>query len=309
METEAFCPVLVGPTGVGKSEIAFELAKKLNLEILSADAFQVFKGLEVGTVQPHLDWQKQVHHHLVGIRNPMKSWNAGEFSREAFAIVEDKRKQGIVILVVGGSGFYLRSFIEGLPPATSIDPEFRHQIQEKVDFLGLANAHQWLKTMNPSSAEKIHVNDRYRVCRALEKALSPTPLSDTSFPPRLNVVLLGIECHRDQLDITLKKRCIEIWANGLLKEAKMLKESGVPLEFPVWKAIGYFEALDYLENRISESEALEKMYRRTRQYAKRQWTWFRHQHRIKWFQRDMREKPDAITDLLAFEIVSSRSPH
>ncbi len=307
MEMEEPLPCLVGPTGIGKSEIAYAIAQKLGYEILSVDAFQIYMGLEVGTAQPSREWQKNVPHHLVGIRNPMESWNAGEFSREASSILKDKKRNGTGVILVGGSGFYLRALIEGISAAPSTNLELRAQILKKVENIGLAPAYEWLKTLDPGAAGKINLNDHYRICRALEKALNSDSILALIAAPRMNAVRFGIECPREQLDEVLKARCVTIWKNGILKEAEKLRSDNVPMEFSVWKASGYLEALDFIDKKISESEALEKMFRRTRQYAKRQWTWFRHQHKIKWFQRDMQKSLNSLINLLTSEIADLRS--
>jgi len=304
MEIEPPFPCLVGPTGIGKSEIAYLIAQRLGYEILSADAFQIYKGVEIGTAQPSREWQQKVPHHLVGIRNPRESWNAGDFSREASRILNDKKSRGIGMLVVGGSGFYIRALLEGLPTAPAVDPELRAQIVKKVEIQGLAAAHDWLASVDPISAGKIHVNDQYRICRALERALSPISDLSTLAITGMNAVLLGIECPREQLDEILKKRCSTIWGNGILRETEKLRSEGVSLDFPVWKAIGYLEDLDFLNGKISESDASEKMFRRTRQYAKRQWTWFRHQHKIKWFRRNPCESLNTLIDSLTSNILA-----
>src|SRR5579859_4153210 len=128
--------ILVGPTGVGKSEIAYHLALKLKAEILSADAFQVYKGLAVGTAQPSLSWQKKVKHHLVGTRDPVLGWSAADFAREAVQIIHAARKKAKKLMVVGGAGFYLKALVEGIPPGSSPSPETRQWISKEVERLG-----------------------------------------------------------------------------------------------------------------------------------------------------------------------------
>ncbi len=299
---EAPWPCLVGPTGVGKSEIAYEIAKKLGYEILSCDAFQVYKELAVGTAQPPLEWQKMVPHHLVGTRNPRENWSAGDFAREADAILREKQKQGVGVILVGGSGFYLRALITGPPVGPLSNPALREKVQKRVETLGLEGAHGWLKTLDVGAADRIHVNDRQRICRALEKALTPKPTADSDEPAPVSAVLLGVECGRDQLDVLLMQRCRKMWKEGLLEEAKSLQSLGLPAQHSVWKAIGYLEALAFLNRELSEAEALEKMFRRTRQYAKRQWTWFRNQHEVQWFQKNPEEPPKSLIEQLALQI-------
>jgi tRNA dimethylallyltransferase len=299
-------PCLVGPTGIGKSEIAYAIAQKLGYEILSADAFQIYKGLEVGTAQPPQEWQQKVSHHLVGIRNPRENWSAGEFAREAFSILKDKMRLGTGVILVGGSGFYLRALIEGIQAAPAMNLELRARVVEKVENIGLVAAHEWLKTLDPLAAGKIHPNDQYRISRALEKALSSPSSPILTQTPKVDVVLFGIDCPKKQLDEMLKARCVNIWKTGILTEAEKLRSDRIPFDFQVWKAIGYREALDFLDKKISETEALEKIFHRTRQYAKRQRTWFRHQHKIKWFKREKLNNLNMLIDQLASEMLALR---
>ncbi|HTC22599.1 MAG TPA: tRNA (adenosine(37)-N6)-dimethylallyltransferase MiaA, partial [bacterium] len=168
-------PILVGPTGVGKSEIAFLLAKRLKAEIISADAFQVYRGLEVGTAQPPKEWQKEVPHHLVGIRDPQENWNAVEFAREAKKAIEGISDRKNQVLLVGGAGFYIRALVDGAPSGAAPTPEVRALVLEKIRELGNEKALAWLKERNPARAEKLHPNDIQRICRALEKTYETTP--------------------------------------------------------------------------------------------------------------------------------------
>jgi tRNA dimethylallyltransferase len=280
-------PILVGPTGVGKSEVAYQLAKKLNSEILSADAFQVYKGLEVGTAQPSKEWQKEVSHHLVGIRDPRQGWNAVEFAREAMPIIEGAKQSGKKLFLVGGAGFYIRALVEGPPPGKAPKPEVRSWILSRVRELGPEKAHQWLKERDSEAATRLHPNDNQRVCRALEKTFE-TDTEETSIKPlgSSSVLFLGLERSRDKLDSILSARTQSMWKNGLLDEAKRLSGMSLPPDHPIWGAIGYQEAVAFLKGEMKEADALGRIYRRTRQYAKRQWTWFKHQHDVRWLNLD-----------------------
>ena len=281
-------PILVGPTGVGKSEIAFLLAKRLGAEIISADAFQVYRGLEVGTAQPSKEWQREVPHHLVGCRDPRESWNAVEFARQAKKIIEGLITRKKPFLLVGGAGFYLRALVEGPPPGNSPVPEIRSMIVEKVRELGNEKALAWLRERDPERASKLHSNDLQRICRALEKTFESAPAENPGYEPLGSgkVLFLGLERSRDKLDGILKARAESIWRNGILDETRMLMGAGLPTDHPIWGAIGYAEALAFLKGEWGEPLALERIFRRTRQYAKRQWTWFKNQHEIPWMNLD-----------------------
>jgi tRNA dimethylallyltransferase len=296
-------PILVGPTGVGKSEIAFLLAKRLKAEIISADAFQVYRGLEVGTAQPPKEWQKEVPHHLVGIRDPQENWNAVEFAREAKKAIEGISDRKNQVLLVGGAGFYIRALVDGAPSGAAPTPEVRALVLEKIRELGNEKALAWLKERNPARAEKLHPNDIQRICRALEKTYETTPEKIEYDPLGPEKVLFwGLERSKDKLDAILKDRAESMWRGGLLDETKKLTEKGLPFDHPIWGAIGYAEAQAFLKGEWGEALALERIFRRTRQYAKRQWTWFKHQHEVRWLNLDDFPNSESVVDILEKEI-------
>jgi tRNA dimethylallyltransferase len=282
--------ILVGPTGVGKSEVAFHLALRMGAEILSADAFQVYRGLEVGTAQPPAEWRRQVPHHLVGTRDPRESWNVVEFAEEAAQLIERLEGDGKRVLVVGGSGFYLRALVEGAPSGRSSRPEVRAWITHRIREMGEGKALEWLRERDPGSASRLHPHDLQRICRALEKSYDPEPEERAASPlGNRSAVFWGLERPRDHLDPRLRARAQSMWKQGLLGEVRRLQQLGIPPDHPLWGAIGYQEGASFLRKEMREDQALERIFRRTRQYAKRQWTWFRHQHPVRW------------TDLEAFE--------
>ena len=297
-------PFLVGPTGVGKSEVAFRLAKRLKAEILSADAFQVFKGLEVGTAQPNREWQKTVPHHLVGVKRPGEPWNAVEFAREALKILDQAKSGGKRVIVVGGSGFYIRALVEGAPSGKAPNPEIREQVLERVRELGNEKAHAWLKDRDPEAAKRFHPNDLRRICRALEKIFEPAA-PEIPYEPlgSSGALFLGLERSREKLDMALQERAQSMWKNGLLAEAEHLRELGLPSDHPLWGTIGYAEAATFQKGEMTEPEALERIFRRTRQYAKRQWTWFKHQHEVQWINLDEFGDLNLVVDEIEKRIV------
>jgi tRNA dimethylallyltransferase len=300
LKTQNFkLPILVGPTGVGKSEVACYLALRLKAEILSADTFQVFRGMAVGTAQPSPEWQKKVVHHLVGVKSPAEPWSAGLFAREAGSILEKKREEGQRMLVVGGAGFYVRALVEGVPEGEASTKEVRELVGKKMGELGEAKAYDWLRERDISAAERIHPNDLFRVQRALEKTFSgPASPSTVTSQGTSNVFFIGLERSRENLDKILKSRSRSMWEGGLQKEAQWLLDLGIKDTAPVFKAIGYQEVFDFLGARITEEEAVEKIFRRTRQYAKRQWTWFKHQHEVHWVNLDLYPGPSEAAEAL-----------
>jgi tRNA dimethylallyltransferase len=295
----------VGPTGVGKSEVAFLLAKKLGLEILSADAFQVYNGLPIGTAQPPLDWQSQVPHHLVGVRDPKLAWSAADFAREAKKILAECASKGKRVIVVGGAGFYLKALVDGLPAGGAAKPEVRLMVLERVRELGNEKAHEWLNEVDPSAAKRLHANDTQRICRALEKALDPATPKDFEPVGSSRVVFWGLERSREALDRLIQKRVEYMWNGGLLAEAEQLEKLNIPPAHPIWGTIGYAQALEFIRGNITEKEAIEKIFRRTRQYAKRQWTWFKRQHQVEWIQLDRNKDIGEVVEILEEKLMKN----
>jgi tRNA dimethylallyltransferase len=207
---------------------------------------------------------------------------------------------------VGGAGFYLRALIEGLPPGSPANKAIRAEVQKKVESMGLKAAHEWLGTLDAPSAERIHWNDRQRICRAIEKSLDPHEVLTDQTPLSIPTLLLGIECQRENLDHALMLRCQNMWKNGLLNEAQYVHSLDLPEDHPVRKIIGYDEANAYLKGETDQTQALEKMFRRTRQYAKRQWTWFRNQHQVQWHLKIPEESPKELVEQLIIKILGRR---
>jgi tRNA dimethylallyltransferase len=290
-------PVLVGPTGVGKSEVAFQLAQEWDAEILSADAFQVYRGFPVGTAQPPLEEQQKIRHHLIACLDLSEKWSSVEFAKKSSAIIHELESRNQRIVVVGGSGFYLKSLVEGSPAGEAPSVELRSWIADQINERGPEKSYQWLAERYPEAAKRIHPNDIYRIGRALEKSYgTPAVRPAPAFRPD-QFKFYGLERSRENLDLRLRERIDKMWGRGLLDEARFLRRSGISEDHPVWGAIGYQEADAYLSQKISEADAKEKLFRRTRQYAKRQWTWFKHQHSVQWINLDAGDK---ISDVAGF---------
>jgi tRNA dimethylallyltransferase len=280
-------PVLVGPTGVGKSEVAYHLALQAGYEIISADAFQVYKGMEIGTAQPSPALQVKVKHHLVGVRKPKEAWNAVRFAESAKKILDEGQKAGHKFLIVGGAGFYIRALVEGPPQGGAPSPETRTMVMEKVGELGPEKAHEWLASRDAEAAQRLNPQDLRRVCRALEKTFETITVEVNYEPLGVDhVKFFGLERSRENLDKLLRHRTEAMWREGLLTETENLMKLSLPIDHPALAAIGYAEASSYLRENMTQEEALERIFRRTRQYAKRQWTWFKHQHEVEWFNLD-----------------------
>ena len=289
--------ILAGPTAVGKSALALELAKRIPIEIISADARQVYRGLDIGTAKPTLQEQSVCKHHCIDIRNPDESYSASEYmhdARNAIANVQRDTVAGVqrstLAVMVGGSGMYISAAIDGLSvDAVSPDEELRNTLQERMDREGKEKMYFELQQLDPPAAEKYHDQNPRRILRALEyihltgKTFSSsweaerTPYAGTVLP-------IVVACETDVLNARIDKRCDYMWNNGLLKETTDVLSSGVSEHAQSLSTVGYREAIFFLDGRMKQDQALAAMKVSTKQYAKRQRTWFRKDENNVWIQ-------------------------
>ena len=274
--------VLAGPTAVGKTEGAIWLAKRLNAEIISADSMQVYKYMDIGTAKPSMDQQQQVKHHLIDIVEPNRDFSVADYQSLFDQTVNSIIAQGRLPLVVGGTGLYIRACLRSFPfndPGT--DPELRHKLRAQStaatesDFL-----YQQLKQVDRRSAEKIHPNDTYRIIRALEVYLrTGTPFStlqaEQEVQNRYQAIYLFLDRERDELYHRIETRVDLMLEQGLVTEVTNLLERGFSRELKAMQSLGYQQINAYLQNKISLEQANELIKQKTRNYAKRQLTWFR----------------------------------
>ena len=271
--------VLLGPTASGKTETALDLAEKLNLEIHNIDSRQLYIGMDIGTAKPTKKQMNRVKHFLVDIRKPNNPITFKEFQEEAQLSLEVAlQKQGVAFLV-GGSGLYLKAITAGLrPPAVPPIKNLRKQLCE----LGQAQCFQLLKSSDPKASTRISPNDAVRTQRALE-VLYATGQSiteqESAEPPPWKILELGL--NPTNLRERIAHRTNQIYRNGLFEETKLLINEYTK-ELPLLQTIGYGEALQVIQGKITTEKAIETTNYRTNQFAKRQRTWFRRQHNPKW---------------------------
>lgn len=275
---------LVGPTASGKTKLSIKLAKKLNAEIVSCDSMCVYKGMDILTSKPSGADLKKVRHHLIDMVSPEKEFSAAEYRKMALARIEDILRRGKSPLFVGGSGLYVKAVTDGLFPSAEKDLKFRKKQELLAKKYGKAYLYRKLKRIDPERAGKIHPNDLRRVIRALEiyhtEKVRPSELNNTTEPLKYDFKILGIELDRDKLYKNINDRVDEMFNKGIVREVKKL--SGKKLSMTAGKALGYGEVLGYLKGRYSLEEAKELLKKNTRHFAKRQLTWFRPDHRIRW---------------------------
>ena len=281
--------ILVGPTAAGKTDLGVELAARLGGEVVSADAFAVYRGLDIGTAKPTREARERVPHHLIDVADPRERYSAGAFARDADLAVSAIRARGRLPIVVGGTLFYVRSLVHGLFPEPDRLPGLRAFLQSawggKPGFV-----RRWLDLVDPASAARIAAADRQRSLRALEVTLAAgRPITelwrdDEARAPRYRALLMGVALPREVLRARILSRAAGMFAAGLVDEVRGLLAAGVPADAHAMKAIGYRECCEVLAGRMSIDEARSRTVTATSQLAKRQMTWLRGEVGTVWLQ-------------------------
>jgi len=272
---------LLGPTASGKTALALEIAETLGLPVINVDSRQLYRAMDVGTAKPTAKQQARVPHHLLNLRNPDKPITLQEFQAEALPCIEAVLQQCGMALLVGGSGLYLKALIQGLqPPAVAPQPKLREQLTT----MGQAICHPLLQAADPAAAARIDPADAVRTQRALEVIYAtglPMSTQATATPPPWRVLELGL--NPNNLKQRIQERTEQMYRDGLVNETRLLADR-YGTNLPLLQTIGYGEALGVLNGSLSESEAIRITSQRTRQFAKRQRTWFRRQHSPYWLE-------------------------
>ena len=280
--------ILTGPTGIGKTEISLELAKKFNGEIISSDSMQIYKKLDIGTAKIDLN-KTNIIHHMIDIVDPDKNFSVADFKNQAKKIIRDVNKRGKIPLVVGGTGLYINSLVYNLDfTQTEPDHEYRNKLKENLEIFGSEFLYDKLLEKDSKAAEKIHKNNGQRIIRALE-ILNSGNKKGNNFREEnneYNLVYIALNMERERLYDKINSRVDKMINLGLVEEVKTLLENGLDKDSQSLKAIGYKEVISYLDNEISYEEMVDLIKKNSRHYAKRQLTWFRRDKRIKWFDRE-----------------------
>lgn len=293
--------VVLGPTGSGKSALAHEVALARGGEIVSADAFAVYRGLDIGTAKPGAAERSQVAYHLLDVAEPWETFSAGRWAREARAAVEDIAKRGRLPIVCGGSGFYLSALLEGLPPGETADPKLRLALTRWAGGSG-DTAWRMLEINDPVSAGRIARGNLRYALRALEILLETgAPASSRSRAPdswarRFRLIKLGIAPSAADLYARIAARVRRMLEEGWDGEVRRLLERKISIESNAFQAIGYREVADWVEGRADRSETEEKIVTATRQLARRQKTWFKRERGVEWVRPE--EALEAVFGLL-----------
>lgn len=287
--------VLTGPTASGKTAAALALADDFPVEVISADSRQVYRGMDVGTAKPTGDERARIPHHLVDIIDPPEAYSAHRFVRDAHRALDDIRGRGRVPVVVGGTGFYIKALVEapllaGVPP----DPELRHDLDALEAREGVDGLAARLERLDPARAATIDRANPRRLVRAIEVAERGGSADDSR--PAPSSTIFGIDVPADVLAARIERRVHAMYAGGLVEETRTLLERGVPPDAPALTGVGYREAATVLDGSLTLDDARQRTASRTRQYARRQRTWFRHQLPVHW------RTPETIVEALAAQL-------
>jgi tRNA dimethylallyltransferase len=284
--TDAYC--LVGPTASGKTDVAHCLAETLGAWILSADAMQVYRGLDIGTAKAEPAERLRFHYGGVDLVDPNRPFDLSAFLDHAAAFARVCREAGRPLLVVGGSGLYVRALLEGLAPRPPADPVRRREWERRAAEEGVEALQSALRAYNPAALAALAdpLNPR-RLVRALESAAAGVPIpARTWLPPERQPVLAGLRRGHAARNSAIVMRVDAMYRKGLLEEARGLREHYGPLSRTAGQAIGYAEAFACLDGRCGRDEAIAQTAGRTRRLAKRQLTWFRRQANVQWVDAD-----------------------
>ena len=283
-----FLILIVGPTAVGKTEIAIQLAERHNGEIVSADSRLFYRGMDIGTAKPSREEQARVPHHLIDIANPDEILSLAVFQQKAHEIIADIHTRNNLPFLVGGTGQYVRAVTEGwTPPEVKPDEHLRDELTRQKDENGIYWLHEKLRTLDPAAAEKIDARNFRRTIRALEVILTTgkkfsEQRGQTDSPYHL--ITIGLMRPRVELYVRVDARIDSMFASGFLGEVKGLLERGYSPALPTMSAIGYRECVQVLEGKIKLEEAQQAIRRMTRIFVRRQANWFKESDpNILWF--------------------------
>ena len=305
---------IAGPTASGKTALAAALAKELNGEVVSCDSMQVYRRMDIGTAKPTKDEMQGIPHHMIDVAEPDEDFSVSRYCEMAAPIVDDILARGKTAIIAGGTGLYMDSLIRGNDfapfPATGV----RERLEEQADAEGMQAMLQWLQSVDPASAARLHLSDRKRILRALEvyletgETITEHNRKTQEIPPKYTPVWLGLDfADRGELYRRIDARVDVMLEMGLMEEIRELLASGIPAKCTAMQAIGYKEFVNALNGEETIAQAAEEVKKSSRHYAKRQLTWFRRNPKLHWLNRQTGEKNEEILSIARQIIYDSDS--
>lgn len=280
--------VIGGPTASGKSKLAVELAKRINGEIISADSMQIYKDMNIGTAKLTKEEMQGIKHHLLDFVSPEERYSVANFKTDAKIKIEEILKKGKTPIIVGGTGLYIDSMIYGIEfQDEKIDKEYREELNELAEKEGLERLYEEARKIDPEAMKKISINDKKRIIRVLEiyhktgKTKTEVEKESRKNEIKYNYKMFAITMNREKLYERIEKRVDQMIEQGLIEEVQSILNKYH--KFPTaMQGLGYKEVVEYLENKLTKEEMIEKIKKKTRHYAKRQLTWFRKNKETIW---------------------------
>lgn len=292
---------IVGPTAVGKTKVAIEIARRISGEIISADSRQIYKYLNIGTAKPTRKERKKINIHLIDFIHPDNTYSCGKFARDAEAKIEQIIRKGNIPIICGGTGLYIRSLFNPLHKLPESDKKNKEKLICMLAEHGLDYLYEKLLSVDPEWAKKINPRDKQRILRGLEVyAMTGKPLSTLIKKKKRKSKYLpyyiGLNLPREELYQRINNRFDDMLNNGLIEEVKSLLKKGFNPESSALRTIGYKEIIEYLQGELSREAAIEKVKCRTRNFAKRQITWFNKITGLQWYSP---EDPDIVKNIIS----------
>ena len=298
------CLFLTGATASGKTQVGVRLAQTLDAEIASVDSMAIYRGMDIGTAKPTAEQRAEVPHHLIDIVDPCDSFSVAQYREAALAVVDDARQRGKRVVFVGGTPLYLKALLRGIFEGPPADWEFRRAIESEVEEHGVEALHERLRLVDPLSAHKLHPRDKRRLIRALEvhhvtgKPISHLQLEFDEPPAFPDRPVFALHWERPRLHQRIDERVEGMFAAGLIDEVESLLARYGQLGQTAGQAVGYREVIEFLQGTRDREETVEAVKARTRQFARRQETWFRSLEECQWIEREEGDSTDALLERL-----------
>ena len=305
---------IAGPTASGKTALAVELAKELNGEVVSCDSMQVYKRMDIGTAKPTEEEMQGIPHHMIDVAEPDEDFSVSRYCCMAAPIVDDIVARGKTAIIAGGTGLYMDSLIRGNAFAPFPSTGVREKLEAQADSEGMEFMLNWLRSIDPEAAARLHLSDRKRIIRALEvyletgQTITEHNRKTQQIPPKYTPLWLGLDfADRAELYRRIDRRVDMMLEMGLISEIQNLLASGIPPRCTAMQAIGYKEFVAALHGEETIAQAAEEVKKSSRHYAKRQLTWFRRNPRLHWLKRQTGQKNEEILSIARQIIYESDS--